>query len=129
MISHNHRQPKSRQTPEPDRLRQELRAERKAVAQKDREIARLTREVARAEAAMGAALDGQHDLERKIKALESKVEDWRSRALAQRSDEERAQREASDRRRSSSAAPRQRLELPNLDTKGGPPLPPKGRRT
>jgi phage shock protein A len=101
------------------------------VAQKDREIARLTREVARAEAAMGAALDGQHDLERKIKALESKVDDWRSRAraLARRADEERARREAAERRRSSSAAPRQRLELPNLDTKGGPPLPPKGRRT
>lgn len=108
---------------EPDRLRRELRAERRTVAEKDSEIARLKRELARVEAAERAAVSRRHDLEAMIETLESKVDDWRSRAqaLAKRREQERAEREEIDRRRASKSPTRGRLELPNLRTKGIPP--------
>lgn len=115
---------------EPERLRRELRAERQTTTAKDREIARLKRDLARSEALVAAASSRQDQLERMITALEFKVEDWRSRAraLSKRNDEERAEREAIDRRRSSSGDPKARLELPNLHTKGVPPRPPTRRQ-
>ena len=108
---------------EPDRLRKELRAARNSVVEKDREITRLKRELARAEAAERAALGRQTGLERMIEGLEAKVGDWRSRAqaLAKRREEERAEREEIDRRRARQSAPSGPLELPNLRTKGIPP--------
>jgi len=110
---------------EPERLRRELRAERQKVADKDRSITRLRRELARAETASIVAVSRQHDLEGTIEGLEAKVNDWRSRAqaLARRREEERAERERVDRRSTASRGPAPRLELPNLATKGQPPPP------
>jgi chromosome segregation ATPase len=108
---------------EPDRLRKELRAERRLVAETEREVTRLKRELARAEDATGAALSRQADLQRMVEGLEMKVADWRSRAqaLARKREEERSEREAIDRRRASKPVQKPRLELPNLATKGRPP--------
>lgn len=108
---------------EPDRLRKELRAERRMIAEKDREITRLKRDLARAEAAERAALDRQADLQRIVQGLEAKVDDWRSRAqaLARRREDQRAEREEIDRLRPVVSKPRNRLELPDLRTGGRPP--------
>jgi len=116
---------------EPDRLRKELRAERRMNGEKDREIARLKRELARVEAAERAAVSRGQDLEAMIKTLESKVNDWRSRAqaLARKREEERAERDEIDRRRARESKPKARLELPNLATKGRPPPRGSGPRT
>lgn len=112
---------------EPDRLRKELRSERKKVAEKDREIARLQRELDRSKAALSAASARQDELDRMIEALEMKVEDWRKRAgaPAKKREEERAERDAIDRRGATASNGKVRLELPNLRTKGHPPAGPR----
>jgi hypothetical protein len=77
--------------------------------------------VARADAASSAAVTRQRELEGVIEALELKDDDWcsRAKALARRR-EEHAEREEIDRRRALASKPEQRLELPNLATKGRP---------
>ena len=116
---------------EPDRLRKELRAERRTLAEKDGEVTRLKRDLARAEAAGRAALDRQADLQRMVEGLEAKVDDWRSRAqaLANKREDDRAEREEIEQRRARPTKPKQRLELPNLQTKGRPPTGAPWRRS
>lgn len=106
---------------EPNRLRKELRAELKTVAKRDREIDRLKRELARANAATDAALNRQTDLERTVEALEAKVGDWRSRAraLAKKREEERAERDSINRHQAATSDGRARLELPDLRLQRG----------
>jgi chromosome segregation ATPase len=67
---------------EPQRLRRELRNERKRVASRDQRIASLERELARVEARIDRHGERESGLERRIEHLESRVADWRSRARA-----------------------------------------------
>lgn len=67
---------------EPQRLRRELRTERKRVAKRDQKIAALERELARVEARIDRCGKRESELERRIEHLESRVADWRSRARA-----------------------------------------------
>ena len=115
---------------EPDRLRRELRVARKTIAERDGEIGRLQRELARSEATNCAALDREHALERTIEALEAKVGDWRlrARALAERRGDEQVTSAAIDRRGAAAPGAKVRLELPDLRTKGVPPPRSQGPR-
>ncbi|MGZ4710179.1 MAG: hypothetical protein ACXWBN_15695 [Acidimicrobiales bacterium] len=86
---------------EPERLRQELRAERKRVADRGRQLARLNRDLSRARAESADFAAHQADLEAIIEGMEARVEFWRSQAnhLEERLADER------DRRRQMSPNP------------------------
>jgi len=86
----------------------ELRSERKRVAEKDRDVARLKLELASSNGVTGAALDRQRELERLIEVLEANVEDSRLRGprALEATEKDQAEREEIDRQRAATSRPR-----------------------
>lgn len=112
---------------EPDRLRRELRAERKKGAEKDRETKQLKRELARTKAEIERRSTREEELEGTIRRLEAKVDDWRSRATALAKNLE-AERERVSASRAMPPTPVTKPTRPVAPTKRTTPKKPKRRR-
>src|SRR5690606_32057436 len=65
-----------------ERLRRELRNERRRVADRDRRLAETERDLARAEAEIERRSKREIELEGTVRRPVAKVDDWRSRANA-----------------------------------------------
>jgi hypothetical protein len=115
---------------EPERLRRELRTERKRVADQDRQLVRLARDLARLRADRANLATRQSDLEATIEELEARVEFWKSRAatLERRPDDERERARAATSKPPPSRAkgPRTLPDL-RLQQSGTGSMPPPGR--
>ena len=66
---------------EPQRLRRELRNANRRVADRDRRIGELERDLARAEAEIELGAERESDVHAVVERLEAQVDHWRSRAI------------------------------------------------
>jgi hypothetical protein len=116
---------------EPERLRRELRAERKHVADRDRQLVRLRRDLAEALAERAHFAVLQADLEATIEELQTRVEFWKAEASRL---EKRLDDEGERARESGSEAPAPRAKGPRnlpdlrLQQRGISPPPPPGKK-
>ncbi len=116
---------------EPERLRRELRTERKRVADQERKLARLDRILRDSRAERADLVGRQAGLEAAIADLEAQVELWRTQAgsIEKRLDEER---ERARKLESPTLSPRRKgaRQLPDLRLQqgGSRPQPPPVRR-
>lgn len=116
---------------EPERLRRELRTERKRVADQDRKLARLERDLARVRAERADAATRQSDLEATIEELGTQVEFWKSQA---RTVEKRLEQEREPARAAASKPPPSRAKRPSklpdlrLQPGGTASMPPPRRK-
>jgi chromosome segregation ATPase len=94
-----YRERKAAELAAPERLRQELREERKRVAAGDREIARLRRQLQDAQADLAASEQDRSDLEEQIASLRAQLVDWKGRARALATYRQERQRAGSPGRR------------------------------
>jgi chromosome segregation ATPase len=110
---------------EPERLRRELRAERKRVADQDRQLSRFVQDLTRAKGLRADFAAREAELKSAIEHLEAKVEFWRAqaRAIEKRLDEERDRaREQEPKRRVSRSTDVQGLPDLRLQQGQNPPL-------